>query len=566
MASSVFIVKTRGVPYLFLLWLSVSISSCTQQENSPRKVIVVHARGISYPDLMSYLDTTKAKGFFEQNFDKNHIKKLTPINNAVTISNIASFETGTLPSAHGIIGHSYGIRSDTSVLPVSGFAQRFARPSFWEVAGQKGKKVLSIGALTMRGMYVGQSNIDLLAQGRQGSSSKLLKLIPNPVNTEDGLQRFINLNSGDPKLYPTRGSDSLVVYQTAGPSGKEELIFDDDYNIDNGIKGSIKKEQWLELELGVINGLSASFRAKWLASAGDTLTLYMRGSFLNQGFPENFLKTVDAEVGPSKGWPNIGLYANQGISAVTLLEEINTETDYIMEVFSHSASAKAYDLIIIDYPLMDRLGHAFLSERAWSGEIQDFYKTAFERMNVDFRLFNEFAKQNDYELIITSGHGFSPVHTSINLNAFLKQHNLETGTKAWEVVGIPGKTSAHLYVNGHIDTIQKESLIQKLEQIFKGFRHEQKPVVDAVYRDKTLAEIGLNHQNAGDLFIQLKPGFVFQNGADDDNVFGTPIFKGDHGYSLKHEDAFGVLITTTPCDSCHSTDIARFIFDKLQMN
>ena len=80
------------------LLLILGLLSCAQPDTKSNKVIVIHAHGISYPDLVSYLDASKSDNFFKRKATANAIKKLEPITNAVTICNIASFETGTLPS------------------------------------------------------------------------------------------------------------------------------------------------------------------------------------------------------------------------------------------------------------------------------------------------------------------------------------------------------------------------------------------------------------------------------------------------------------------------------------
>ena len=90
-----------------------------------------------------------------------------------------------------------------------------------------------------------------------------------------------------------------------------------------------------------------------------------------------------------------------------------------MDVFNYAANESEYDLILIDYPLLDRYGHAFLqlTKVAEKSKIQlkfqRHFESAFNRMNTDFAQIQEFAKQNHYELIIASGHGFSPIHTAI---------------------------------------------------------------------------------------------------------------------------------------------------------
>ena len=105
--------------------------------------------------------------FFVQADRQDKLYKLIPITNAVTISNIASFETGSLPSAHGIVGHNFGQTVDEKLRPASGFSLRFEEETFWEKADLSGKKVLKLGALVLHGKYETHKNVDCIAQVQQ---------------------------------------------------------------------------------------------------------------------------------------------------------------------------------------------------------------------------------------------------------------------------------------------------------------------------------------------------------------------------------------------------------------
>lgn len=496
---------------------------------------------------MNFLKTADSTVFLKQ----NTVRKLHSITNAVTISNIASFETGEIPSDHGIIGHSFGVSSDTSIKQVSGFTQRFEKPSFWEQADQQGKQVLSIGALTMHGMYTDHAHVDLLAQGRQTGPGRLIELLPSGSDANSDLKKYVNSNSG-------KHTDTLMYYKIFTSQDREELVLDNDYSLNNGFIGKIAMGEWLEVTRGKTKGLQEAFSIKWLSTKQDTLRLYFRPAYVNRGYPLDFLEEVDTNIGPSKGWPNIGLYANSQISAVTLSEEINTETKYIMDAFSKMATEKSYDLIMIDYPLMDRLGHAFLNQYAQSTTIQSLYKEAFHRMDKDFQSIREFATWHGYELIITSGHGFSPVHTAIDLEAFLRRFH--TTDRTWDIKGIPGKVSAHIYLNRQLEPERRELLENELEKMLYELKHNKEPVVDTVYKKVNLKRIGMDHENSGDLFVLLRPGFVFQNaGNGKHEIFGTSVFKGDHGYSLKYEESYGILISNMSCNTCHTIDVANAV-------
>ncbi|MBV6647209.1 MAG: alkaline phosphatase family protein [Cyclobacteriaceae bacterium] len=557
----------RAFKYLpaSLLALLLTIQSCTPRKDLPRKVIVVHARGISYPDLVSYLDTSKADSFLEKKEVGGFIYPLHPISNAVTICNLASFETGVLPAEHGIVGHSFGLREDGSIQAVSGFARDFGVETFWEGADKQGKKVLNIGALVLHGNDESHAHVDCLAQGRKVSEDMLLQLTSNKTAT-DSVDEYVMLESDNSHLLQI-GGDSIVTYLDASKTDRQRLILDRDSVYENGFLGELGKGDWLEVENAPINGLTEAFRIKWLPTSHDTLHLYVRATYRNRGYPVHFLEQIEIEVGPSKGWPNISLYTAGQIDDVTLWEEMKMELNYVMEVFFSAVQRKRYDLIMIDYPLMDRLGHAFLQFRKSSQTIQQYYQAGFDQMNKDFRAIENFANQNGYDLIITSGHGFSPVHTAIDINHFLMKKGIHVKQEEsdWEAIGIPGKVSAHIYINTQLSPSSRKNVLDKIESILLDLSLAEKPVIDEMYRKDALNKVGLNHAHSGDLYVLLNPGFVFKT-LDERQVYGKPIFNGDHGYSPKYEDSQGILISNEPCSPCHSTDLAKIIRRKLDIN
>lgn len=558
-----------------MLLLCVACSSKQTNDanqRSPKKVIVVHARGLTYPEISKYLSANNAEGFFKQKSVKGLIKKLYPITNAVTISNIASFETGAMPSKHGIIGHLYGLRKNDSIKITSGFAQRFAVETFWEKADLAGKKVLKVGALTLHGKSDKHTNVDCLAQGSQIGGAQIIRLIPVKEATEKNIIKYKSLAGNFALPQPKGFTGSVFIYKSTQDSA---WILDNDYNPNNGVYAKANRGDWFELENKTAKGKKETlkkqaFRAKLTSVSNDTLTLYIRPAYENRGYPNGFIKKVDTDLGASRGWPNISFYAANKISAKTLTEEINTEVEYVMKAFSATTQNKDYDLIMVDYPLMDRLGHAFLHIKDSSQEVKQYYQAAYKRMNKDFSQIEDFAKKNGYELMITSGHGFSVSKTSIDLNKLLGKQGIKAYNKTndWEVMAVPGKVSAHVYLNPQLSENERIILTAKVKDAFQKLQElkTKNSVVDKVYQKNELTELGLFHKNAGDLYVLLKPGYIFENNAHKNGDFwGIPTFKGDHGYSLKHEDSYGVLVSQDQCDPCRSIDVAKVIEQKLKL-
>lgn len=516
--------------------------------------MIVHARGVSYPQVMSHLKQVDG-GFFDNADEQKNLYKLRPITNAVTVSNIASFETGSLPSEHGIVGHNFGNYSDEKIRPVSGFSVRFENETFWEKADKSGKKVLKLGALVLHGKYESHENVDCVAQGTQTGNAQIITLIPTEKNEQ--YTKYKIHPPGNPLLL--KDSTNVTFYMS---HASNSIFLDSDYIEGNGSLGELIQNEWLRIKEESINEITSTFKIKWEAKSNDTLTLYKRASFINRGYPQEFLKQVDANAGPATGWPNIPFYSTNQISVETIVEEIFDEMDYVMKTFEEATKKKEYDLIYIDYPIMDRFGHGLM------GTDPSIFKSMFSQMNIDFSHLEQFCLENNYELIITSGHGFSPIHTSIDLNQFLLQNGIETKTQnvGWEAVGIPGKVSAHIYINPRLSPNERKVLMNKISGRLRGLIDEntKDSVVEQIVRRSELHQIGLDHSNAGELFVLLKPGYVFSNSTQP-SIFEFPIFKGDHGYSLKHEDSYGFVYSNKKCDPCKTTHIANLVLETLKV-
>ncbi len=245
-----------------------------------------------------------------------------------------------------------------------------------------------------------------------------------------------------------------------------------------------------------------------------------------------------------------------------------------MDVFQYASGKKDYDLIVVDYPLMDRYGHSFqrLLEDGDHSDVQQrfqqHFRAAYNRMDTDFTTLLQFAERQGYQLLIASGHGFSPIHTSINLNKLITEQgiNATSDSIAWEARGFPGKVSGHIYLNPSLNKEEKKEIGDRLVKLFETLKDPGSgaSVVEKVYTKQTLPDIGMNHPRAGDLFVLLRSGYVFQRAFfSDQPVFDVPVFKGDHGYSLAHKSSFGVFIGQEVCNQCATTDIANIVLESL---
>lgn len=529
----------KGSCFFFGLF---SLASCGTKEPNSNKIIVVHARGASFAQIETELNKSTRMEFLRSAYREGRLRPLKPIDNAVTISNIASFETGAMPSIHGIVGHTFGEAENQFSSPISGFSKTFAVSTFWEDAAARGQTVLNIGALITHGHERDHDNVDVWAQGRQLTGPQVIDLQNEKVT--------VSLSDGISFSAALLGEVAHIESVEGLPSG---LVRD------------LRPGEWTDIPVGKFNDRNAVTRMQFLASG----KIYVRGIFINQGLPSQFLDDIDNNIGGSTGWPDIPMFSEGAIGTDTIIDEINKELDRVIEVFEYARSRKPYDLILIDYPAMDRYSHAMLALAEFgTADETDRYKSlfsvAYDRVSRDFAAIAEYAANNNYELLITSGHGFSAIHTALNLNAILEQLNINAGT-GWQVHGMPGKVSAHIYVS---DQNQRDKE-QQIGQVRAAFEKLVDPktgenIVDKVAVGVEIDAMGLNHERAGDLFVMLKPGYIFQPQFRSNRpIFDTPVFKGDHGYANDHPESQGMVISRNKAIR-HVTDIAGHVDDVLR--
>ncbi|MCO7225592.1 hypothetical protein [Pleionea sp. CnH1-48] len=72
----------------------------------------------------------------------------------------------------------------------------------------------------------------------------------------------------------------------------------------------------------------------------------------------------------------------------------------------------------------------------------------------------------------------------------------------------------------------------------------------------------MNYKNSGELYVLLKPGFVFQPQALSDRpLFDKPIFNGEHGYSTHHNESLGIISYNNELSNV--VDTAKYILEAL---
>lgn len=517
------------------LLLVIALACESQPSSSQKKLVVINIRGTSYHDLMKYIEINP-RGFLSKMAERNEVTYLKPVANAVTATNWAAFETGVQPQKNGIIGHQFGKRVEDSLLLVSGFNLPYQVPSFLEEADRAGKKVLNIGSLLLHGAFLEHEHLLNVAQGRALSNPQLITLDQPSQRIEILDGQFIHIRLSTSGYHIDRDSVAL-----------------------NGDLGILKNNEWAQVELDDYQGLKIATRIKLMKAADGPPALFIRSVFVNRGYPKDFLQNLENSHGPSRGWPSLGHYFGGIIDTITVKEEINSEIKYLLDIYHEQVGKGKLDLIVTDYPLIDRYGHIFSIDFEQQHTIE-----AYKKMETDLERMVKIAQKNGYLVLIQSGHGFSKIHTQVNLNRIIsEQTRLSQNTTI-----IPGKVSANIYFDKAASKETKDEVFSFLQ----GLRDDRTEltIIDQVWRNEGLTLHGLQHANTGDLFVLLKPGYIFTTSSSSEQaIFSGTDFKGDHGYLSTHSGNEGVLIHSglqIASDTISILDLYPTILDYLRVD
>jgi len=525
-------IRPLRIACLFLVTFA-TVVAC-KKDTHPPKMVVINIRGTSFIGLQNYTNN-HPKGYLSSLLQARKVRELMPVNNAVTATSLAAFETGQPPQVNGVLAHQFATKANDSFRIESGF-RKYEVASFLEKADRAGKSVLNLGSLLLHGATEEHNQLHALAQGQVLSAPQMVTL------------------------------DATKEVKIA--EGYTFQVFNDNSEIDNrsqwavGVPGLeadtivLQNNQWTNLHLGDFQGLKIRCRVKLLVREGKTDQLFVRSAFVNRGYPLKELQQTEKEVGGAVGWPSIGLYLNGQIDVQTIKEEIQNEVSYVLDIFELKLD-KGYDLITMDYPVMDRYGHLFSLSPSSSHTAE-----AYALLEKDLERLVKLSQNNGYQVMIQSGHGFAKAHTEINLNDALDSL---TNIKSNQILPIPGKISAHLYLGPDFSKGKKEALIHQIS-LWKDSKSGAS-IIEAVCSKEKLDDLGLLNPNAGDIYVLLKPGYLFSSSrSNEGNIFKPAQFRGDHGYTSSLPENRGVLLhpgLELPDSIIHITDLAGFILNYL---
>jgi hypothetical protein len=494
---------------LLVFLVSVFVIAACAKPRLPSQVVAISIRGAADDELDGLIDGAALgsnSAFVKMATNGYRAIFLQPLYNAETSAAMATFETGAYPASHGIVGNVYRRKGGPFSEAVAGFDKSFDSETLWEAAARQGKKVIRVGTFYLNGSQDNHASVRTIAQGVAGGVSKHVSLSSDLVDKwQIGSQAFEHIqplhafhaSKDSLRIDVVSGNKfSLELYALAVDTlndrrqGYHAVILDNDRNLQNGFLARLAENQWAPITIKKEGAFKIGAWVKLIALASNlsAVKLYIRGPQMNRGYPGDFIEAVEAAIGFAPGGPDFDSYNTGLIDESIIIEEIKRETQYVIDAANFCLKNFDFDLMTVDYAILDRFGHAFY-------------------------LMNP--RQDDYSV---------SAHIYINLS---------------------GREP-----NGTVSGSAYQAFVDKIISACENFLDPQTgmAVFDKILPYEELYTVGLdNRETAGDVWVRLRPGYTFKGDIDADQpLIDKPRFAGEHGYSPEAREAKGIFYYIGP--------------------
>jgi len=510
-------------------------------------------------------------------------ERVRMVNPTLTAVNHASLITGALPSETGIVSNSYRSLGDALTQRTNGFRTASEAPPLWVKTRAAG---LRTGILLWPGADFSTPELS----GDFGISWPTRPLIRAEILELDPAQA-----EGEPELPPVDGLQALRWRIPIIASGEELLMLEvavmdvlpdgrpryQTVAFRNQGEVSwryLEERQWFETRL---DAAGSSDHGKELYGAWSKvlhLDMHRGGVRLYRGafnrllaFPGNFSDRLTAEVGPWPGVPDERaleawwLDMGKGIDLDTFVEQVERLDRYLDNVAQWVMANEDFDFLLAYHPSPDEYLHAGLivekDQWAWSHGTAFAAREGLQRCgrSIDQSVAGLWSELNPLKdvLVVVSDHGLLPIHDEVLLNRALVDAGLveivEQGGRlrvsdSSPMIAVTSGGMGHIYLNlkgrdpgGVVSEEEKGNLLRRAARALADLGVEGEPVVETIASKDDLAALGLNHPNAGDLVVFLKPGFAASSRLDG-KVIRPSRYYGQHGYLNHHDALCGIFL------------------------
>jgi len=469
----------------------------------------------------------------------------------------SSIASGCLPGRTGIVSNAYHNSNDNFYWYREGFDELMDQASpVWVAASRAGLTTATVFFPDSSPSHLPQTADYTIGYGVWDAYSRQESLALSAASVSmDSPQSFSPLLQGEyqiPKVATIYlwvadfSDDQIVNYDTVLLSTSPEVQQD---------SLRLRPGEWGSLILKRTSYAGADFLIQNIDT--ESLTFYHTDVYHNTASPRDLLEKLNARFGFFPAGADSYALEHGWITPEENLHMMERSAKWMAEVAAWMETTYHPDLLMTWQDVFDAAGHAFLLQDSRQSDYSleqaeqygGYYRSSAQIADEALKIMLEAVDLNSSTLMMVADHGMLPVHTNVLVNTVLEQAGLlALDEKNYVVVeeskalGVASGGAANIYINlkgrekagivlpEEYPDIQKQilSLFESLIDPATG-----EPVFQRVLAHDQLSQLGLDHPNSGDVFIQANPGYNLDDWRGWDDVLEPASFYGQHGYDIR---------------------------------
>lgn len=490
---------------------------------------------------------------------------------AVTPCGWATIGTGVWPSTHGIEGFTLHFPGESPDVSHDGFNSEFCKAEyFWEVAAQKGRKVILLkypGTWPHRmenaiqvggdGGYGGRKNsLDITHSMcfSTGNEKKIKKVEVRRAtewkNLPSAKGPFLEVEL---PFIPERGGKGRTYY---GLTRRSDPVYDTlritrsrDYS---DLVAEIKRGRWTSWieDTFDVNGKKekGAFRMKLmeLSPDGKRLKLYVSQNHPVGGYttPTQLAKELYKNLGPFQEYTGLKDFWDGWLDLETQWEVYRSHTHYIAECMDYLLKKKEWDVFVTQCHPIDYAHHIIwggidpghpdhdpLKRQTYWNCLGEVYEMMDELIGVALKY-----KDDDTHVVVVGDHGHELYAKTFFINNFLVEKDLLVAHKDVDGNFKVDWSRSKAFAMGHVSIIlnvkgrepygivepgeEYEGLRERIINLLYDFKDEGNGIhpVNFACKIEEMIAWGLYGQGMGDIVYVMRRGY--------DNGFGMQVEPG----------------------------------------
>jgi predicted AlkP superfamily pyrophosphatase or phosphodiesterase len=320
----------------------------------------------------------------------------------------------------------------------------------------------------------------------------------------------------------------------------------------------VRAGDWFEAEIPAWEGRTGAW-CKLLVLAPDLsrVEVYLGGLHRNTGYPDEFVRRLDREIGFWPGPPDSGAFGARSARPEVFLEQADRLADFITRAELLALARDDWDLMLLYNSISDETGHEFLladpRQRDYTPErsrlFQSYVDRGYELADRSLRAIDAALDSSD-TLFVTSDHGMTPLWRQVYPNEALRAAGLVVVDAKNEIsprsraFAVASSAITHVYVQPSSDP---GDVLPAAEKALRDLRVDGESPWELVVTRDEAGPIGLRAPESGDLILLARPGIgVSQSVRPERGPVGVPSGLGGHGYLNIHPQVDATFLAAGP--------------------